>query len=152
MGCFVTKKSSLFWKQAGFWLRTMRPVAEWRSVFASILEIAPDPRVARPVAERRWLHGQAACPASALRAHARSSGCRGTTPARHASREARRRAAVIPRPSRMSPYAPARPWRAVRGCRGSAPAQLLTSTRRWAPGASGRGMIWPSMGWPLTVM
>ena len=33
---------------------------------------------------------------------------------RPASREACRRAAVKPRPSRMSPYAPARPWRAVR--------------------------------------
>ena len=37
---------------------------------------------------------------------------------RPASREARRRAAVKPRPNRISLYAPARPWRAVRGCRG----------------------------------
>ena len=41
---------------------------------------------------------------------------------RPASREARRRAAVKPRPNRISLYAPARPWRAVRGCRGSPPA------------------------------
>ena len=34
---------------------------------------------------------------------------------RPASREARRRAAVKPRPNRISLYAPARPWRAVRG-------------------------------------
>ena len=41
---------------------------------------------------------------------------------RPASREARRRAAVKPRPNRISLSAPARPWRAVRGCRGSPPA------------------------------
>ena len=37
---------------------------------------------------------------------------------RPASREACCRAAVIQRPSRMSHWHPARPWRAVRGCRG----------------------------------
>ena len=33
--------------------RAMRPVAEWRSLLCSWRESAPDPRAARPVAERR---------------------------------------------------------------------------------------------------
>ena len=47
-------------------------------------------------------------------AEPRSPGCRGSAPARPASREACRRAAVKPRPSRMSHEHPARRRRAVR--------------------------------------
>ena len=50
---------------------------------------------------------------------------------RPASREACRRAAVKPRPSRMSPYTPARPWRAVRG-QGALPlAQATRPSVEW---------------------
>ena len=41
---------------------------------------------------------------------------------RPASRGTCRATAVKPRPNRIALYAPARPWRAVRGCRGSPPA------------------------------
>ena len=51
---------------------------------------------------------------------ARSPGCRGTTPARPASREACRRAAVTSRPSRMSPEQP-RAQRAQCGVKGQCP-------------------------------
>ena len=51
---------------------------------------------------------------------ARSPGCRGTTPARPASREACRRAAVTSRPSHMSPEQP-RAQRAQCGVKGQCP-------------------------------
>ena len=40
-------------RPAGFGARAMRPVAEWRSALAKRQGAAPDPRAARPVAERR---------------------------------------------------------------------------------------------------
>ena len=47
------KRPAWFQIHAGLFMRAMRPVAEWRSTLADILEIAPDPRAARPSAERR---------------------------------------------------------------------------------------------------
>ena len=40
-------------RPAGLGVRAMRPVAEWRSALAKRQGAAPDPRAARPVAERR---------------------------------------------------------------------------------------------------
>ena len=56
-------------------------------------------------------------PLCALHGSAAQKWVQGFSPARPASREARCRAAVKPRPSRMSLYAPARLHRAEVGCR-----------------------------------
>ena len=75
----------------------------------------PDRRAARPVAERRQNPGQPACPSMPLHGSAAQKWVQGFSPARPASRKARCRAAVKPRPTCMSLYAPARLHRAEVG-------------------------------------
>ena len=50
---FATQKASVSLNSRWPSLRAMRPVAEWRSMLYKRLGAAPDPRAARPVAERR---------------------------------------------------------------------------------------------------
>ena len=50
---FATQKASGISNPRWPSLRAMRPVAEWRSMLANKQGIAPDPRAARPSAERR---------------------------------------------------------------------------------------------------
>ena len=67
-----------------------------------------------------------------------------TTPA---SREARRRAAVTPQPSRMSPYAPVRLRRAVR--KGLSPRAAVTPQSICFPSSSPMGAVRGAGGHPL---
>ena len=60
LGCFGVawkflhrKRPAGFQIHAGLFKRAMRPVAEWRSMLCKRQGTAPDPRAARPVAERR---------------------------------------------------------------------------------------------------
>ena len=50
---FAAQKASVILISCWPLLRAMRPVAEWRSESAKRQGAAPDPRAARPVAERR---------------------------------------------------------------------------------------------------
>ena len=60
LGCFGAaysflqrKRPAWFQSHAGLFKRAMRPVAEWRSLHNNKQGAAPDPRAARPAAERR---------------------------------------------------------------------------------------------------
>ena len=145
---FATQKASVISYPRWPFMRAMRPVAEWRS-FCSTGGLPHQTR-------EPWhlsCHG-GKTPANLLSLerpapYGRGVGCRGSPPAashearcrmaafpvqlavyhaRPASRGTRRATAVKPRPTVMSPYAPARLRRAVRGA-GALP---LPRRRAWS--------------------
>ena len=140
----VTQKASGILYPRWSLLRAMRPVAEWRPFLfnkqgnhtrpasrearrrAAVKPRPSSMSVERPPRPMDAMWGQGALPlVRAMRPVAEWRPFLFNKQGNHtrpASREARRRAAVKPRPNRISLYAPARPWRAVRGCRGSPPA------------------------------